>query len=250
MKRLFYLTLIFYFTLLLKVAAYEGVNVNIMCRVYELAYGQDQGTGFTVEVDGRQYIVTAKHLFPGTNQLAEVAIRHDKQWETMTVNILRSTDADVAVLVPPLVLTTTHYPIKYGMEGAIFGQEVYFLGFPYGMYTDIPNEMNNGFPMPFIKRGTLSAMSQEPGGHMVIFVDGINNPGFSGGPLVAIDDSTKQMKVLGVVVGYKANADIVFTNNIDSGWRSAGNSGIIVCYDIKYAFDEIKKQHGGPKLPQ
>ncbi len=74
----------------------------------------------------------------------------------MPVAVLRSTDADVAVLVAPQVLTPT-FKILYGMGHAALGQEVFFLGFPYMLSTEAPGDVNYGFPMPFIKRGTLSA---------------------------------------------------------------------------------------------
>ena len=40
----------------------EIVNANILTRVLHLKIGEMTGTAFTVEVDGRQYLITAKHL--------------------------------------------------------------------------------------------------------------------------------------------------------------------------------------------
>jgi S1-C subfamily serine protease len=249
MKQLFALVVAFYFTSLLILSASDYVTFDILSRVLDLRYGNEQGTGFTVEVDGRQYIVTAKHLVSGTNQVAEVAYLHNNNWEKLPVTILRSTDADVAVLVPPRVLTPT-FPVEYSMTGVAMGQELFFLGFPYGMSTEVPAELNHGCPIPFIKRGTFSAAYKGKAKHNMIFVDGMNNSGFSGGPLVAVNSANKKMIVIGVVVGYRTNPDSVVTNNVDTGLKSLANSGIIICYDIEYAIDEIKKQQNGPEVPR
>ena len=231
----FALIVAFYFTSLLILSASDYLTVDILNRVLDLRNGNEQGTCFTVEVDGRQYIVTARHLVPGTNQVAEVAFLHNNNWEKLPVTILRSSDADVAVLVPPRVLTPT-FPVEYGKSGVALGQELFFLGFPYGMSTEVPAELNHGCPMPFIKRGTFSGFYRGQGIHNMIFVDGMNNSGFSGGPLVAINRVNNKMIVIGIVVGYRNNPDTVVTNNVDTGLRSLANSGIIICYDIEYAF--------------
>jgi len=217
----------------------DHVTANILTRVLALLNGNEQGTGFTIDVDGHQYIITAKHLVPGTNQVAVIGISHDDKWESLKVTILRSADADVAVLVPPHAVTRT-LPIEIGTDGTYISQEVFFLGFPYDLFTEVAPDMNDGFPIPFVKRGTLSAWYKGQTKYPTILVDGINNPGFSGGPLVSMENGLKP-QVFGVVTAYKTNLENVVTNNIDTGLKSIGNSGIIICYDIKYALDEIKK---------
>ena len=234
---------------LLPTSAADYVTVNILRRVLALRNGAEQGTGFTVEVDGRHYIITAGHLFSGTNESAVVEVYHAKDWKKLPVTVMRSAEADVAVLVPPQILTPT-MNIVLGSEGVILGQDVYFLGFPYMLSSDVTADLNNGFPILFLKKGVLSAWYKGQTKYSTIFVDGINNPGFSGGPLVAAKNSSKDMMVLGVVTGYRANPDRVVNNNLDTGLKSLGNSGIIICYDIKYAIDEIKKQPKGPRVPQ
>jgi S1-C subfamily serine protease len=230
-------------------AVADYVTANMLCRVLCLRNGAVQGTGFTVEVDGRQYIVTAGHLLSGTNQVAVVETYRDNEWKKLPVTVLRSAEADVAVLVPSQVLTPT-MKIILGSEGTVLGQDVYFLGFPYMLSTDVCLDKNNGFPIPFVKKGILSAWYKGQTKYATILVDGINNSGFSGGPLVATGNSTKDMMVLGVVTAYVNNPDTVISNNVATGLKSLGNSGIIICYDIQYAIDEIKKQQNGPKVSQ
>ena len=51
----------------------EIVNTNILTRVLHLKIGEMTGTAFTVEVDGRQYLITAKHL-TGESGIEELEI--------------------------------------------------------------------------------------------------------------------------------------------------------------------------------
>ena len=57
------------------------------------------------------------------------------------------------------------------------GQQVWFLGYPYG----IASHFQSGKVAPFIKRGTMSAIDAANPDAIVIYIDGFNNPGFSGG---------------------------------------------------------------------
>ena len=46
-------------------AVAEGVSFNVFYRVLMIRTSNGQGTGFTLDVDGRQYVVTAKHMVAG-----------------------------------------------------------------------------------------------------------------------------------------------------------------------------------------
>jgi hypothetical protein len=38
------------------------ITTNIYTRVYRVHFGGSAGTAFSIEVEGKQYVVTAKHL--------------------------------------------------------------------------------------------------------------------------------------------------------------------------------------------
>ncbi len=59
-------------------------------------------------------------------------------------------------------------------------QDAFFLGYPFGMGTYI-HEVQ---AWAFVKKGIISSFGKL-GGVRRIFLDGMNNPGFSGGPVVA-----------------------------------------------------------------
>ena len=62
------------------------VNANIMTRVLHLKVGDVIGTGFTIEVDGRQYLITAKHL-TGERDIGEIEIWWE-QWRRTKVSVV------------------------------------------------------------------------------------------------------------------------------------------------------------------
>jgi S1-C subfamily serine protease len=162
------------------------------------------GTGFTLEVDGRQYLITAKHVIASLKTPEDVIeIRKGDQWIPLTVKVLRCDDPiDIAVLVPPSQLTVT-FSLEPTLKDIRFGQDVYFAGFPYGMFTSGQN-VNATFPIAFVKKAIMSA-SMNQNGATTIFLDGHNNPGFSGGPIVYrdLDQSNFVFKLAGVVAGYR-----------------------------------------------
>ncbi len=76
-----------------------------------------------------------------------------------------------------------------------FGQSVAFLGFPFGWDQGAEN-LNNGYPMPFVKAGIVSAILGPP--LSSIYLDAHGNPGFSGGPLIFAEPK-KPATIAGVI---------------------------------------------------
>lgn len=74
----------------------------------------------------------------------------------------------------------------------------------------------------------------------MILLDGINNPGFSGGPVIFYDYIKKKNKILGVISGYFNQ-----TNKVESSpkiyFEYVENSGIIISYPSYYISDIIEK---------
>lgn len=130
------------------------VPVNPLSRVLMIKAGDALGTAFTIEVDGRQYLITARHVVAALKPHDTVQYSRNDKWCPLDVNILRYDDKkniDVAVLVPPYQLTES-FTFQPTMQGVRFGQDVYLLGFPYSLYTiGAPNAA--GFPLPYIVKG-------------------------------------------------------------------------------------------------
>ena len=224
------------------------ITTNILTRVFLIKYKASTGTAFTVEVDNRQYLITAKHVVKGISKNDNINIFHDGRWKDLRVTTLScgNKETDILILVPPIQLSPA-YDLIPSMGNLILAQDVYFLGFPYMMFSD-DSGINRKFPIPFIKKGICSSMGKWDGANTMIYIDGHNNPGFSGGPIVFQDLTTKKLKVGGVVSGYKNHPDPVINRGIDTGLVALSNSGIVVGYSIKPAIEAIKKNPIGPKI--
>ena len=84
---------------------------NVLERVLHLRVNanmpnQGTATGFTIAVDGREYLITAKHVVTGLGDQGVVGIDQNGVWHDLSFQILRCDDPiDIAVLVPPQQLT-------------------------------------------------------------------------------------------------------------------------------------------------
>ena len=124
----------------------------------------------------------------------------------------------------------------------IYGQEVYFLGFPYGLEGDYPG-LNSGFPLPYIKRALVSMLCGP--GHTDMVLDAINNEGFSGGPVV-FQESAEIWKIAAVISGFKNQRSPVYksgTNDL-TDLEHEYNSGLIYACPIDVAIRIIDSNPG------
>ncbi len=161
------------------------VTSNVINRVLNIKIGNRRGTGFTIEVDGRQYLITAKHV-TGEEKVGWIEIEQEK-WVGLDVKTvgIGGIGRDVAVLAADRKLTTAH-EIDIGSNGITIGQDIRFLGFPSGLRMGYVSGYK-GKEIPMVKAGILSGISRiekERQGGRRLWVDGHNNDGFSGGPIV------------------------------------------------------------------
>ena len=183
----------------------------------------ETATGFTIAVDGREYLITAKHVVSALGTQGTIGIEQNGAWANVIVKIYRCDDpVDIAVLVPPYQLTYD-LPLPGENLSFMYGQDVYFLGFPYDLGG--PTGPNGAYPMPFVKRGLVSViqtidLSKK---ESVYLLDGYNNPGFSGGPLVAKENNKPGVnyQVIAVVSGFRPEVvPVVTIHRIDSPERA------------------------------
>src|SRR6266478_10181835 len=164
------------------------LTFNVLLRVLMIQTLTGQGTGFTVDVDGRQCLITAKHIVAGlkpedTVQIWKYDKSHKPKWVSIKVKIFMCDDPiDIAVLIPPEQLTVS-FPLEPTREGMMYGQDAFFLGFPLGMYSDVKTSFELPYPLAFVKKGVISA-EQDEGNVRRIILDGFNIFGFSGSPVV------------------------------------------------------------------
>ena len=186
------------------------VTFNALLRTFMIETNFGRGTTFSIDVDNREYWVTAKHMFTGiktgsagafttktvqANILSQIGVGdegHDQHWMTETFTVIDpGKDIDILILVPDHLLLGVgrDFNLNAGDEGVGLGGDCEFLGFPYGggwktQYSDEKHpDTTTWLWLPYIKHCTPSARLQEKG--LPIWVlDGINNEGFSGGPVL------------------------------------------------------------------
>lgn len=215
------------------------ITSNVFHRTFRLRYGNNCGTCFTIDEDSKQYLVTARHVVAEIKQSDTVEIFYQNQWHTFNCEIVgeASDGIDITVFSVPIQLSPT-YALPATTQDIVFGQEVFFLGFPYNLFADI-GAMNRDFPLPFVKRATLSSIVNDSNGEM-LFLDGHNNPGFSGGPVVFKPPGTKDFRVAGVISGYRYENEPIYEGNTPTQFAYRYNTGIIVSYSIRYAVELIQ----------
>jgi S1-C subfamily serine protease len=243
--------------MLSSVQAHAQVTGNVLSRVFQIRFNGSTGTAFVIDFEDQQYIITANHMVVGAGTQAKVDVfgGGDSEWHSFDFKILHgpSQCADVAVLIPVEKRVSTADPIPYPYNYLI-GQEAYFLGFPYGLYTSFAKQKQ---AVALVKHGYISASvscaaiypnaSQDEG---LMLLDGLNNPGFSGGPVVAPDVSAPNhaFKLVGVISGYKSeNVQLNVNGQATANASVATNTGIILVVPIQRVVEIIKEYRDSEK---
>jgi S1-C subfamily serine protease len=217
------------------------ITTNIINRTFHIATKEDLGSAFSMEHEGTQYLITAKHVldsidFENGDEI-NIQVYHDNQWKNLLTKayLHENEDIDIVVLKTNQV-EFYKLPVSVGMENLFLSRDIFFLGFPYGMFTPDKGTINQKFPIPFVKKGILSAIDNQDG-ITCIYVDAHNNNGFSGGPVITVDKDNK-VQIIGVNVSF-----IVFEKELE--FEEQDEDGNL--YDEKLDYDEnsgIMKAHG------
>lgn len=234
------------------------ITTNIIHRTFHIRWNDSTGTGFTIDHNSKQYLVTARHVVHGIESGNAIKIFHDEEWKNLVVNVvgIGKGDVDVAVLACSVRLSPSH-PLIASAEDIVYGQPVSFLGYPFGWHAG-GEQINRGVPLPFVKAGIVSAI--ESGDVVRIFLDAHVNKGFSGGPVVFVPYGQPQnkLRVAGIVVSYPIPEflPIVDRNGgtiTDRRGKPIGyikeNPGFVVAIAIKHALELIDANPIGFQLP-
>lgn len=173
------------------------MNFGVFERVFNVQTYSARGTAFAIERGGRQYLVTASHVFEDLAERDELQIAKGGGYWPLPIRIVgRSEQHDILVLT-----TTKQLCSRFGVLATPIrltaGQDAHFLGFPGEEILPVAN--GDGYPMPLVKRATISAIVLTEDGSDFL-IDGLAIKGFSGGPLVyQIDGFQPQVGNGGIV---------------------------------------------------
>jgi len=214
------------------------ITANVIHRVFQIRWNGATGTAFTLDISGKQYLITARHVVSGLGSTGTIDFFSNNLWVPFDVHLVghASGDTDISVLAAMRELTPPELRLLPLDDSTrlVYGQEVFFLGFPFGFlghYIFGPD----GYPMPFVKRALVSLFDGP-----VFYLDGHNNPGFSGGPVVYRIPQSDELRVAAVISGYKSVQEPVQSGEIATTMTISQNTGIIVSHAIKGAIDIIE----------
>lgn len=201
------------------------------------------GSALGVSIQGKLCLITAKHCVSNLSQgdTGIIKIFQGEEWKNLEV-IPYFCEGDIDIVVLKTNTDAAPLPARtLSQDGLALSQDVFFLGFPFP--NNIPHppvEINNDFPLPFVKKASVSSMQGT-----TIYLDGHNNQGFSGGPVVYTDIQSNVSKVCGVVSGYITHqADVVEQTDATKALKALENSGIFVAYSITPAIELITSVYG------
>ncbi len=237
----------------------------IIYSTFLLKIGDTYCTGFSFDVDGRQYLVTARHCVEGLQDKDEIGIRIS-EWPDDGRDVLafrklgvvivgRSDgDADIAVLSPEYRISNFSIPVgSFRM-----GEDALVAGFPLPTSTNFQSKMKvgNKYVAPPLAKKTVVAGYN--GDDERIILDTISNPGFSGSPILVENDN--EWTLIGVMSGninlisdvyapvYGEEGRIV--GKTPTGFKVDTPAGISVATRIKIALDIIQSNPIGLNLSE
>jgi len=167
-----------------------------------------------------------------------IEIFHDLIWKPMLVDLVgHSPKSDISVLAGSLELPGRNLPVDPSTASMIYGQDVFFLGFPLGLYGDHPTVLD-GYPVPYVKKATLSMIGSAAKPNIIL--DGINNKGFSGGPVAFHSPGSQDWKIAGAISGYLFLPVPVFNGATPTSLHHQENTGLIEVAPINHALELIE----------
>jgi hypothetical protein len=218
-------------------------------RVFHVRSGAQRGTAFALDIDGRQYLVSALHVIEQALEVASLDVYGNGAWTALAVSVVGMDFAnDIAVVSAQERLVPTGLDIIVNStERWATGQQAFFLGFPLGIqgYLAAP-----GYPIPVAMRGIVSLFV--PGEYQSVFISAKVSPGFSGAPVYYCPQESDRAVLMAIVTGSVAYEAPVWPlnneGNADRNGKKIGivdvDSGICRCHYVKHAVTLINKKIG------
>jgi len=230
------------------------ITFEVLSRIFHIRFGSQVGTAFTLDIDNKQYLVTARHVVSEMLPNDKLGIYHDDQWKSLLVKrlVLPALEVDIAVLVSRIQLSPHKKRVlRPDTTNCQLGTDIYLLGFPYGEFTQ-DEEVNRNFPIPLVKQGIISGMgptTTKPT-QKYWLLDGNIAPGFSGGPVILRNSGDpSELDVIGVISSFRWQQEPIWQeDNTPAAFFYKHNTGISVAYDIRFAIEAIEANPIGYSL--
>ena len=218
-------------------------NRTILESTFNIFYSSVNGTAFIINGTKGQYLVTAKHIFGNAvkpDTFVDILIKGGKIEKKLSCKVYYHDNphVDIAVLKLDTAIILGETLLLGKRSSYYLAQECLFLGYPLlnlGTKTDIGK-------VPFIKRAIISAFHEENKVNLML-LDGHNNPGFSGGPVITYSESMDKQFIIGIISGYipQPQSVNVTYGTVKNQLLINENSGIIISYPSEYIEEILNK---------
>lgn len=158
------------------------------------------GSAFAVEVDGNEYICSARHIFDGAIPDA-IEVRFDRSWVLMPVQLVGVGVGEDDVIVLRSIgfrrVASGSLPVLMSRDKMIITQEAFVLGYPFG-WESYPKETSDKWPFAIVKHAIITGLPTDDHPRKLL-LDCQINPGFSGGPVAVNILGTLDWAFVGVI---------------------------------------------------
>ena len=180
------------------------VPAEIWNRVLHVRNPRNGGTGsaFVIEVDGNEYICSARHIFEGGYSNI-IEIRYNHNWVPVPIDIIGAglDDDDVIVMRSTEFrkIVPGSFPVLTSTAKMVITQEAFLLGYPFRWESYLKG-ISNEWPFPIVKHAIITSMPTDDRPRQLILDCQINS-GFSGGPVALNILGTKNWAIVGIIKG-------------------------------------------------
>ena len=225
---------------------YPKIAQETLQSVYQIYFCEEssEGTAFIVKRDGRQYIVTARHLLEKVDpeSISHISLRTSGQSKKVGVKVVGNGDKDCDVMVFAACKKFEHaLPLMPCEAGVYPGQPVLALGHPKVLET--PGvALDPHRHTPIIKSGIVSGFDTDSKTKRC-WIDIITTSGFSGGPVVCYPPSgpftPDTLQAIGVIKGCVREEQNLVNNFGSNIGFVRGAAGLSTATDTEHVINLI-----------
>src|SRR5665213_2852482 len=209
------------------------VPTEMLKRTYLIKVGDVIGTAFSIDYGGERYLVTARHILAGMPvQHATILLWQQGAWKeipTKRTLFVSPLNVDIAVLETYVIARSPSAIAPTDNSKPSIGQKVWYLGYP------------STWTVPAIKRGTISAIDVSTPDTLVLHIEGPDDAGFFGGPILCWDPNNHAFRILGVIKGHENDSTRPPIKSREADTHASISDGALIGYSVDYAMNAIKR---------
>ena len=163
------------------------------------------GTAFAFNHGSTTFFLTAAHVLGGAALGSFVYLKRPSDWLRCELSEVRPhpSGCDASMFsIKGLEVEVDHHFTHRDDPKLHLGDELKFTGFPHGLENTAASPL--GFSTPLVRTAFFSGVVVDKvSGASLLILDGLNNPGYSGGPVWSSGAEASRPHLLGLISGYR-----------------------------------------------